>query len=168
MLSDAKTVDDLVITRFLNLFGAPNVDDVSGYYGEYERALIGITPELLEKACDRAVNAQTYKVWPTIGSIRDHVSKIQEERAAAAARRLQPAEPDVYQKPDPESVARVEAMMRECVAKLRTMGPPPPKQVPLPDVSRPAWEKRLRESPMARWLSLPQEIRDDILGIKPR
>ncbi len=40
--------------------------------------------------------------------------------------------------------------------------------VAMPDVSRPAWEKRMRESETARWLSLPREVRDDILGSKPK
>lgn len=145
----STAVERCLTDRFLNHFGAPDVLDPKAYEAEYERALAGTAEDILFEAGSLVIKRHKFRNWPTVGECAAAVEQIAEERSAAktrAANNAKPAAP-TWQEPTAEMKARVDALMRETIVKLKSMRPKPVKTAPLPDVSRDAWETRFGQAP---------------------
>jgi hypothetical protein len=60
-------IHDLVLARFLTLYGEPKTDNLEAFIGEYEAALAGMSREVLQGGANRVIRAQEYRSWPTPG-----------------------------------------------------------------------------------------------------
>ena len=74
-----SAVRDVVIRRFVTVFGEPKTDNSSAMVAEYERALHGTSPEVLHRAVDKLLRKTKFRVWPTIGECMDAVQAAAEE-----------------------------------------------------------------------------------------
>lgn len=68
-----SAVRDVVIRRFVTVFGEPKTDNSAAMVAEYERALHGTSPEVLHRAVDKLLRKTKFRVWPTIGECMDAV-----------------------------------------------------------------------------------------------
>ena len=166
----ANAVNQHVIQRFIVVYGAPTTEDTKAYFAEYQRLLGGADPDILKDAVDLVIKQHTFRNWPTIGECIAAVNTValqrsrEKERANDVAEQMKPR-----QTPTKESRARIAALVGDTTAILKTMNPiPRVEPFDWSRTSKPAWEKRMQESPTARWMSLPQDTRDDILGVKPK
>lgn len=107
-------VHNLVIERFLNNFGAPQVDDQEAFYEEYYRALTSTEETLLRAAMDYAIDHHPYpQRWPTVGECRIAVLTISARRGwKAPPEKGEPVTKEEAFKPTAESRARVDALMK--------------------------------------------------------
>lgn len=161
-------VEQFFTRRFMTLYGAPDTKDPAAFVAEYNKALAGTDDDILQAASDLVVRQHTFRNWPTVGECVEAVGIVATRRAAAEARSTPPwFTPRTTH--SAESRARIAALVNETLAALKTMNPKPRiEPFDWSRTSKPAWEKRMRESPTARWMSLPQDTRDDILGVKPK
>lgn len=61
-------VHEIVIKRFVTLYGDPATDDARAFVGEYVSALRGYETDLLRRGIDRVVQSHAYRSWPTVGA----------------------------------------------------------------------------------------------------
>ncbi len=141
------SIEILVCKRFMTLYGEPPGHSLPALLAEYRKALDGTEASLLTEAVDHVVKQHGYRNWPTVGECVAAVRVVAERRAAAKlrTRNYQPEAP--RQEPTPEARARVDALMKATIAKLKVGGPAPAKSAPMPDVSRHAWEARFGKPP---------------------
>jgi hypothetical protein len=113
-----SAVQDLMLGRFLTLYGEPKTDNLEAFFDEYERALKGTAREILQLAADRVIKAQEFRSWPTPGECLKAV-QAEAERKAIELERFKPAnldrEANCWPAPTEESKARV----RELVANMK-------------------------------------------------
>lgn len=162
-------VKTLVTDRFLNLYGSPDCVNPSAFVAEYHRALDGTDPSFLRKAISLIVDRHAYRNWPTVGECRDmvntvaaRVSREREKQAVANA----PAPDEEH--PTAEMRARVKALVADATKKIRAderdaidarladIG----ASIDWGKVSKDAWDKRMEESALARFLALPK-VKED-------
>lgn len=144
-------VSRLFIQRFINNFGAPAAPDPAELFAEYQRALAGTDDDFLREASTYVVDHHAFpQRWPTVAECKSAVEHIATERALTRQRRSwgKATGDEKWKEPSAESKARVEALMRQTLADLRSKGPPKSaRSTPLADVSRPAWEARYGKAP---------------------
>ncbi len=135
-------VQILVLDRFQKLYGDPKRSDMEAFFEEYEIALMGWNEDVLRRAVDIVVREHEYPSWPMPGAVHK------------ACERVAPTRQVTPNYPDPERVHLTDqqhAAMDEAYAKTRAVlqktadGLELGKR-PLPDTSRPAFEKMQRES----------------------
>ena len=114
------TVKELIIQRFLTLYGPPKTNDKKAFFAEYQRALGGVEPDILKAAADKAIDGHTYPSWPTIGEVVDAVRAVAEQRAMERLRVPQPVEH--RKEPSPEQKARVDALIQKAVQNISAGG----------------------------------------------
>ncbi len=163
--ADSDDVKRIALNRFATLFGAPDVPNPVEFKAEYIRALSGTEVGLLNEAITKVIDEHEYRNWPTIGECRAAIASVGEERAAVQRRReaygLSPAAPQPTQQTNPEMQARIAAMVKETVAKLKVSDEAMTKRrAEWAPTDRNAWAERMRTSQTARWLSLPKEYRE--------
>ena len=118
-------VQELMLSRFLTLYGEPKTDSLDGFFDEYERALRGFHREILQAAADMVIRAQEYRSWPTPGECVKacHVAA---EKAATAKRYQSPADLNRQERnwpaPTPESKRRVREMIDKLKAGITVSG----------------------------------------------
>ena len=110
------TVKELIIQRFLTLYGPPKTNDKKAFFAEYQRALGGVAPDILKAAADKAIDGHTYPSWPTIGEVVEAVKSVAEQRAMERLRMPQPVEQ--RPEPSPEQKARVDALVRNALQNI--------------------------------------------------
>lgn len=120
-------VDQHVIQRFLVLYGEPKTIDLEALSSEYRDALDGTDATLLVDAVKLLRDQHKFPTWPTVGECKDAIREIAERRSLAKQRQVQANDEAPRQEPTAESRARVDAMMKAAIAKLKISGPPPPK-----------------------------------------
>ena len=128
--ADARSISEIVVKRFISVYGTPDTPDPKGLIAEYNRALSGTDVALLQRAIDKAIDKHAYRNWPTIGECKGMIAVVAAELDADRRRGLQ--HPDYA--PDPlligysgetqaqeaaERAKRIDAMMQETVAKLK-------------------------------------------------
>lgn len=138
---------DRLIARLTNVFGEPKTEDPAAFVAEYAKALAGYDPAILEAAGDEIIKSAVY--WPRPAEAVQTARRVAAERGAkqtigAHVPRQTTAEP--VQPRDEDSRARMDAMVRELKAFVAAHSLKPPKQVPLADVSRPAFERMQRSA----------------------
>jgi hypothetical protein len=151
-------VSTLVIRRFTTLYGPPTTDDPNGFIAEYHKALQGTDAAILEAAIDAVVKRQGVPAWPPVGACVEAVNEVAERRVAERRRQEEPVKERI--EPTPEQKARVKAIAAQFQAKLAANSHRLIE--PSEDWSRttkPAWDKRMATSEVARELALPRDLR---------
>lgn len=119
-------VQDLVLARFLTLYGEPKTDNLESFIGEYERALAGMSKEVLKGAADRVIRAQEFRSWPTPGECVK-ACHAEAERIATQNSRFSPAnierEDAKWPAPTAEQKARVQALVDDLKRGITVSGP---------------------------------------------
>jgi hypothetical protein len=147
------SVDQLVIGRFLTLYGAPTTNDFAAFADEYRRAIGNPDAGVLLEAVDRVVRRHTYaRLWPTVGVVLEAVHAVASER-----RHLQrPAPVEQWPAPSAEAKARVAALVAGAVARLTELDRQAQRHVSAADLARgarSAWDHRVATSETARRLA---------------
>jgi hypothetical protein len=121
-------VQDLMLARFLTLYGEPKTDNLEAFFDEYERALKGTAREILQLAADRVIKDQEFRSWPTPGECVKAVH-VEAERKAIERERF--AKPDLdkadrtWPAPTEESKARVRELIANMKRGISVSGPEP-------------------------------------------
>jgi len=110
-------VEKLVLLRFANLYGAPQVPDQKKFFAEYVRVLGQASPARLEAAIDRVVAANTFHIWPTVGACAQALKEvvIEQDRAREIAN-YKPAETRI--EPSNAEKAQVQQIVARAKASL--------------------------------------------------
>ncbi|MFA5952294.1 MAG: hypothetical protein WC807_18655 [Hyphomicrobium sp.] len=117
-------VTDLVIARFITLYGDPKTDSVPDFIGEYERSLGHFPAEVLRRAANKVIDDQVFKSWPTPGECRkaaEHVSQMMPKPTLTQSELDKQA--DQWPVASEESKARVRELTVAAVAALRASTP---------------------------------------------
>lgn len=142
------TVNAIVIARLVRLYGPPTcgAGDTERFFDEYRKPLSKVSDELLQKAIDRVVEEQEGHFWPTVGTIVAATRTIAAELAADQRRQMIDNTPQ-YARPDPETRARVNSLVKDTLTAMNAKSPPRVKFGDLPPVDREAWETRFGQNP---------------------
>ena len=95
-----SAVRDVVIRRFVTVFGEPKTDNSSAMVAEYERALRGTSPEVLQRAVDKLLRKTKFRVWPTIGECMDAVREAISDARAVSGKSREPSGPSYPERSD--------------------------------------------------------------------
>jgi hypothetical protein len=135
-----------MLRRFSVQFGPPNTPDDDAFIGEFRRSLAFYEqrPEILDKVASEIIDTSEQPFWPAVGKVRKNAERIAAELHAkqvigSHVPRQTIAEPIPPR--DADSHARCDALVRELKAFVAAHALKPPKQAPLADVSRPAFER---------------------------
>ena len=136
-------VDTVLIPRFVTQYGSPPsaANDTQRFFNEYRRALKFASEETLNRAVDRIIDAQEGRFWPTVGEVVAAVKAVVAEMVAEERNRKPPTHEE-YARPDPQTRARVDLMVKDTLAAIKAKSPPA-ANLPTPKATdRNAWEKR--------------------------
>lgn len=111
-------VQDLMLSRFLTLYGEPKTDSLDAFFDEYERALKGTARDILELAADRVIKAQEFRSWPTPGECVKAVQS-EAERKAIERERFTSKNIEATDKAWPPPTEASKARCRDLVAELK-------------------------------------------------
>lgn len=133
---------DELIDRLNSTFGEPKTPDPERFLIEFAKAMKGWDPLVLERAGDEVIKECVY--WPKPAEVIERARRI-----AGEMYRARPAEHerDTLPEPTPEQKARVQVLVDSAKRVLTANAAAKADPAPLPDVSRPAFEKMQRESP---------------------
>lgn len=109
---------DVMIDRFLTLYGRPHTDDLEGFLEEYRIALDYYADAIILEATQKIIDTQTERWWPTPGRCKQVVA----DTAPVVAKRLGEGHPKLA------LVARTEASRRK-------MAPQKPQLVKPEDIA---------------------------------
>jgi len=138
-----NAVDAVVVARFVRQYGIPpcGANDTQRFFDEYRRALKFSNEETLSRAVDRIIDTQEGRFWPTVGEVVSAAKAVVAEMVAEERARKPPTYEE-YARPDPETRARVDLMVKGTLAYLKAKSPPA-ANLPTPKATdRNAWEKR--------------------------
>ena len=135
-------VQQFVIKRFVNLYGAPNATDLPKFFGEYAKALGKVDGKRLEKAIDLVVSRNTFHIWPTPGVCVAAVSEValahERERDFANYKSA-----DWRREPTKAEKARVREIAASCKESLAAQAAETRSQEPgFAGIDRKAWTTR--------------------------
>jgi hypothetical protein len=135
-------VQDLMLSRFLTLYGEPKTDNLEAFFDEYERALRGMARDILSAAADRVIKATDGRWWPTPGECVK-ACNVEAERMALDRERFVPKNLDKasegWAAPSEESKARCRALV---AALKREIGGEIIQKTSFNGVDRNAWNAR--------------------------
>ena len=131
-------VQDLVLARFLTLYGEPKTDCLEAFIGEYESALTGYAPDVLRGAADRVIRDQEFRSWPTPGECVKACESAAFALEDARRRQETPAALDRTPWPEPtaEQKAAVRAMAEDAKRAILSNDKPEPPRRSLSDISK--------------------------------
>ena len=109
----------LIIDRFLTTYGAPDTENVEGFFGEYKRALGGVRRDVLSKLSDRIVWQHVYPTWPTVGRCLTELRSLNAEMHGRTPE--QPQERWTRKVPSADERARVAALTRDFRANMESL-----------------------------------------------
>lgn len=115
-----SSVHEVVLSRFLTLYGEPKTDNVAAFLDEYERSLGHFSAEVLRRAANKVIDDQVFKAWPTPGECRkaaDYVEQLMPKPRPSQAELDKQAEK--WPAPSEESKARVRGLVELAKANLR-------------------------------------------------
>lgn len=72
-------VAEIMLARFMTLYGEPKTNDIDAYMAEYVRALRGMSRQVLQGGTDRLVKSHKHRNWPTIGEAYDACQRAADE-----------------------------------------------------------------------------------------
>jgi hypothetical protein len=136
-------VSDLMLKRFAVLYGEPKTNDLDAFVGEYERALAGMSREVLQGAADRVIKAQEFRSWPTPGECVKACHA--EAEHLAIQRRQTGADLDKQEPKWPSPTEGSKKRCRELVEQLKAYvasGPEDGKPAAPVRTDRDAWNER--------------------------
>ncbi len=118
-------VQDLMLSRFLTLYGEPKTDSLEAFFDEYERALRGVAKDVLSAGAYRVIKAQEFRSWPTPGECVK-ACNAEAERLAIERERFAPKNLDRAPWPTPseESKRRVREMVEAAKRGMMVEAPP--------------------------------------------
>ena len=159
----SMNVDELVLLRFVTLYGAPTSDDPEAFKDEYREALTGTNPEILKEAISLAIKRQTVPAWPPVGACVAAVHEVAERRAVDS-QRIARRPVEYRREPTPEQKARAAVLVKAVTEKLRANERAAIEkrikqvsaQVDWGRTAQPEWDERMATSDLARALSLPR------------
>lgn len=132
-------VQDLVLARFLTLYGEPKTDNLEAFIAEYERALKGTARDILHLAADRVIKLQEFRSWPTPGECVK-AAQAEAERVAIERERFSPRFLDeqerTWPKPTDESKRRVREILEATKKHIQSAAPPEPERRSLSNISK--------------------------------
>lgn len=136
-------VQQFVIQRFINLYGAPNATDLPKFFAEYAKALDKIDAKRLSKAIDQVVADNGFHIWPTVGACVAAVRTVsfEKERAREFANYKRAED---RREPSAAEKARVKQLAASGIAKLQALDAVENFRPPLPNTDRVSWEQRQR------------------------
>jgi hypothetical protein len=112
-------IDQIIVVRFTNLYGAPLALDPVRFVDEYKTAMASCDSSLLERAIDRVVQRHNYPTWPTVGECVNAYRALSSDRARANEKEIdRRQEIPKREPPSKESRERVAKMVEECKARL--------------------------------------------------
>lgn len=115
-----SSVHEVVLSRFLTLYGEPKTDNVAAFLDEYERSLGHFSAEVLRRAANKVIDDQVFKAWPTPGECRkaaEHAAQLMPRSAPSQAELDKQAEK--WPAPSEESKARVRSLVEMAKQNLR-------------------------------------------------
>lgn len=134
-----ENVQTLVISRFTNLYGAPETEDPGQFMAEYSRALSGFPAHVMQTAINRVIDENEYRFWPTVGACKKACQRLMPEPVLQFPKDDRDLPP-----PTEESKARCRALVAELRATVGLqnivtgkLGGPPPA------TNRDAWNARV-------------------------
>ena len=118
-------IQDIVLSRFLTLYGEPKTDNLEAFIAEYENALRGMAKDVLKLGADRVIKAQEFRSWPTPGECVK-ACNAEAERLAIERERFAPKNLDRAPWPTPseESKKRVREMVEAAKRGIMVEAPP--------------------------------------------
>lgn len=132
-------VQDLVLARFLTLYGEPKTDNLEAFVSEYEHALAGMSREVLQGGANRVIKAQEFRSWPTPGEC---VKACHQEAEHLAVQRERFAPKNIEQTdktwapPTEEQKARARQLVAEAKKAILAGETPPAPRRTLTERSR--------------------------------
>ncbi len=139
--------EEILIDRFLAVFGEPKVESPDVYIAEFSKAMKGWSAVVLDKAGDEVI--RSCKFWPRPAEVieiaRGINASIESDKRHAEHKPADPVRPP----PTPAQVERVAAIMEEFRSNMaaKTIADPPSKPVDWVKGQKPDFEKMQRESP---------------------
>lgn len=112
---------DKLIARLINLFGEPKCDDPALYIDEVRRSLKGYAEDLIDLAGDRA--RDECKFFPRPAELREFMQQELSRRTIGKPRDAF-EHLDAIPAPDPETAARVRALVDKLKNHMLFGGPP--------------------------------------------
>lgn len=133
-------VQDLMLARFLTLYGEPKTDNIEAFFDEYERALRGMAREIISAAADRVIKVQDGRWWPTPGECVK-ACNVEAERIAIDRERFEPKNMDraSWDAPTEESKARCRALVADL---KRAIGGEIIQKTSFSGIDKTAWNAR--------------------------
>lgn len=111
-----SVVFDVVIRRFVTVFGEPKTDRPDAMIAEYEKALDGNTSEVLNRAVDNLFKRTKFRVWPTIGecivAVKEASQDLRSEKASKAVGPEKKKWEDAYSEWSDEAFAIADRMVK--------------------------------------------------------
>lgn len=134
-----SAIQELVLARFLTLYGEPKTDNLESFIAEYEAALAGMGREVLISGANRVIRAQEFRSWPTPGECVK-ACHAEAERMAIERERFSPKNIDEADRnwtaPTEESKRRVRELLAETKRHMQSSLPPEPVRRSLSDLSK--------------------------------
>jgi len=122
-----STVQELILARFLTLYGEPKTDNIEAFFDEYERALRGIAKDVLSLGADRVIRAQEFRSWPTPGECVK-ACHVEAERMAIERERFAPKNLEAADRswpaPSEDSKRRVRELVEAAKRGITIEAPP--------------------------------------------
>lgn len=118
-----SSVQNILLSRFLTLYGEPKTDNVEAFFGEYEKALSGTAPDVLQGAADLVIREQEFRSWPTPGECVKACNKIafkldEERRHRRPSQADLDRQAEVWPQPSEESKQRVKDLVADVKRSL--------------------------------------------------
>jgi hypothetical protein len=144
---------DIILARFLNLYGKPKCADYTSFAGEYRTALGPCDPDRMRKAIDRIIGKHAFQTWPTVGEClnqyRELTADVHREAELRATEKLPPPKA----MPSQESRDRIDGMIAALKAKMAAINDALPRAEVRPP-NRDEWtERQIWLHSQGRWAS---------------
>jgi hypothetical protein len=62
-----QDIYDLMLSRFITIYGDPKTDNAEAFLDEFASALEGFSPEIVSKAANKILRTHEYPTWPSLG-----------------------------------------------------------------------------------------------------
>jgi hypothetical protein len=137
---NGMTPEQQAVHRFLVMFGEPKTPDPALFLVEFEKAIRGYRPDVLEKAVDRVIRSNTF--WPKPAEVRemaDGISEVSASRESYSA--ILEERERGWKHPTPEERARTQQLFNMLNLKLKSIDGEPIDMSVAKDSQRPGFEK---------------------------
>jgi len=139
-----SSVTDRMLSRFVVVYGEPRTGDLEAFFAEYEKAMRGTRPDILDRATDEILKGHEKRSWPTIGECRKAIdaaaADLERKRSAANAKTPYPLKDTLP--PSPDQKARVRDLVSDFKATVAKHNDVTEPKRGFRRVDRDAWNAR--------------------------